>query len=114
MDNRLDEALTFANYRLTLQIQRQNITARTETALVFSYQSAIFKASIDLIGFVDLKTRLGGVLNVEDQSGNVITIKEPAEFLKILVEKYDFALNMKQEEQQKLKSARTTAKVVGL
>jgi hypothetical protein len=114
MDTRLTDALAFANYRLTLQVQRQNIIARTEAALVFSFQGAIFKSSTNLIAFVDTKVKLGGKLYVEDQSGNVVTITDTSHFLSLLIEHYDAAMALRQEEQQKLKSSRTTAKIVGL
>lgn len=114
MDKRLSDALAFANYRLTLQIQRQNIDARVQAALLLSYQGAIFKATPELISFVDSKVRFNNELLAEDQSSNVITINDPAEFLEKLVQTYDSAMKLKQEEQARLKSARTTAKIVGL
>ena len=114
MDNRLSDALAFANYRLTLQIQRQNIAARVEVALTFSYQNAIFKASISTISFVDVKVRANTDLYIEDQSANVIKIEDPGAFLAALINVYDSAMQLKLEEQQKLKFARTTAKIVGL
>lgn len=114
MDTRLNDALAFANYRLTLQIQRQNIDARVQSALLVSYQGAIFKTTLDLIGLVDVKNRLGGELLVEDHSGNVITIANPTEFLEKLIQTYDSAMKLKQDEQARLKSARSTAKIVGL
>lgn len=114
MDSKITDALAFANYRLTLQVQRQNIEARVQTALLLSYQSAIFKTTQELISFVDTKLRLGGNLFVQDQTNNVISILNPAEFLSCLITTYDSAMEMKQNEQHKLKSARSTAKIVGL
>jgi hypothetical protein len=114
MDKRVSDALAFANYRLTLQIQRQNIDARIAAALLVSYQGAIFKATHELIAFVESKLRIGGELLVEDQSGNVILIELADAFLSTLVVAYDSAMKFKQQELQRLKSARTTAKIVGL
>ena len=115
MDNRLNDALAFANYRLTLQVQRQNIEARVASALLFSYQNAIFKATTSLITFADYKTRNTDTpMLIDDNSGNTITIDDPAEFLKLASTTYDAAMILKQQEQQKLKSARSTGKVVGL
>lgn len=115
MDNRLNDALAFANYRLTLQVQRQNIEARVSTALLFSVQTAIFKATPTLIAFADYKVRHPeSPMYLDDNSGNTIKIEDPVEFLKVASETYDAAMTLKQQEQQKLKSARTTAKIVGL
>ena len=114
MDKKLEDALAFANYRLTLQIQRQNIEARVAAGLLVSYQNAIFKATPDLIAFAESKSRLGGSLLAEDQSGNVINIEDVGAFLTALSTAYDSAMELKRVEQQKLKSARSTAKIVGL
>lgn len=114
MDKRVSEALAFANYKLTLQVQRQNIDARVATAMLVSCQGAIFKTTPDLISFTELHSRLGLELFVEDHSGNVIKIETPSEFLTILTTAYASAMQFKQSEQQKLKAARSTAKIVGL
>ena len=113
-DSRLNDALAFANYRLTLQIQRQNIEARVTSALLLSYQGAIFKTTPELIAFVGLRTIRNEVLLVEDNSNNVITIANNNEFLDALISTYDSAMKLKLDEQLRLKTARTTAKIVGL
>ena len=113
-DKKLNEALAFANYRLTLQVQRQNIEARVESAQLVSYNGAIFKASQPLINFVALRVTRNEQILVEDNSNNVITIEDVNEFLRILLTAYDSAMQLKQEEQKRLKSARSTAKIVGL
>lgn len=114
MDTRLNDALAFANYRLTLQVQRQNIEARVNAALIVSYQNAIFKSSQNLISFVGFRSTRPERLLLEDNSGNVIHIENSNEFLNVLIQAYDSAMELKQQELQKLKSARSTAKIVGL
>lgn len=114
MDKKLEDALVFANYRLTLQVQRQNINAQIEAALLVSHQGAIFKSTQELIAFVSVKTTRNEKVFVEDHSGNVITIDDANEFLNVLIQAYDSAMETKQVEQKKLKSARSTAKIVGL
>lgn len=113
-DKKLNEALAFANYRLTLQVQRQNIEARVEAALLVSYNGALFKATQQLINFVALKVTRNEQVLVEDNSSNVITIEDGNNFLKLLLDSYDSAMQLKQDEQKRLKSARSTAKIVGL
>lgn len=115
MDTRLNDALAFANYRLTLQVQRQNIEARINAALLFSFQSAIFKATPELLTYVDFAMRSDNeTVFVEDQSSNVIEIIDIAGFLVIAFDTYQSALQLKQQEQHRLKLARSTAKIVGL
>ena len=113
-DKKLNEALAFANYRLTLQVQRQNIEARVEAALLVSYNGALFKATQELINFVALRVMRNEPVLVEDNSTNVITILDSNEFLNLLLAAYDSAMQLKQDEQKRLKSARSTAKIVGL
>jgi hypothetical protein len=113
-DKKLNEALAFANYRLTLQVQRQNIEARVEAALLVSYNGALFKATQQLINFVALRISRSERVLVEDNSSNVITIEDANNFLKLLLDSYDSAMQLKQDEQKRLKSARSTAKIVGL
>lgn len=113
-DKKLNEALAFANYRLTLQVQRQNIEARVEAALLVSYNGALFKSTQQLINFVALRLMRQEPILVEDNSTNVITIGDGEEFLKLLLSAYDSAMQLKQDEQKRLKSARSTAKIVGL
>lgn len=116
MDQRLTQALEFANYRLTLQAQRQNILARVEAALLVSYQNTIFKSTPELISFVGVHSVASKdrPLYVDDQNGNTHKIENKSEFLQSLLEAYDNAYALKHQEQQKLKSARNTAKIVGL
>ncbi len=115
MDQRLNDALAFANYRLTLQIQRQNIIARVEAALLVSYQNSIFRASPELIGFVESHSRISKEpLIVNDQSDNATIILDPMDFAEHLVKAYDSAMSLKHQEQQRLKTARNPAKLVGL
>ena len=113
-DKKLNEALAFANYRLTLQVQRQNIEARVEASLLVSYNGALFKATQQLINFVGLRTIRGEQILVEDNSNNVIAIEDGNAFLKVLLDAYDSSMQLKKEEQKRLKSARSTAKIVGL
>ena len=113
-DKKLNEALAFANYRLTLQVQRQNIEARVEAALLVSYNGALFKATQELINFVALRVMRNESVLVEDNSTNVITILDSTGFLNLLLAAYDSAMQLKQDEQKRLKSARSTAKIVGL
>lgn len=112
MDQRLNDALAFANYRLTLQVHRQNIEARVNDALLASYQGAIFKSTQELISFVGLYTAREGQLYVDDQQGNTHLIENKQEFLDLLIKTYDSAYAIKHQEQKKLKSARNTAKIV--
>lgn len=115
MDDRLKEALAFANYRLTLQTQRKNIDARVESMLLLNYNNYVFKVTQELIGYVSAQVSLTPkkVLYIADSIGNTSSIDKSKEFLKKLLETYDKAMQLKWDEQQKLKKARATKTVVG-
>jgi hypothetical protein len=115
MDDRLKKALDFANYRLTLQTQRKNIDARVESMLLLNYNNYVFKVTQDLIGYVSAQVSLNPkkVLYIADSIGNTSSIDKSKEFLKKLLETYDKAMQLKWDEQQKLKKARATKTVVG-
>lgn len=114
MDQKISDALAFANYRLTLQTHRQNIQARTEAALLVNYQNAIFRASSELIALVGVLISRSTAVYVDDTNGTTHLIEDPAAFLDAVVTAYTNAHALKHQEQLKLKTARTTAKIVGV
>ena len=115
MDDRLQKALAFANYRLTLQTQRKNIDARVESMLLLNYNNHIFKVTQELIGYVSAQVTVNPkqVLYIEDSIGNTSAVEKSKDFLKSLLQTYNKALELKYKEQQKLKKARPTKTVVG-
>ena len=116
MDNRLNDALAFANYRLSLQIQRRNIEQRVLAALVVNYDGFVFNVSQELINFVSahLQFNRDNQLIVDDQKENAIIINEPDKFISVLFNAYNQAMQLKRAEQEKLKLARNPGKLVGL
>ena len=53
MEN-LEQALSFANYQLTLTQQRRLLTQKFQEATVFAYNGGLFKLSLEFIGAVKL------------------------------------------------------------
>jgi hypothetical protein len=114
MEQRINDALAFANYRLTLQVQRKNIQARVKSALVISYQNSIFTVSKELISLVSVLSQSNFDVIVDDDSDNAVKIENPAGFLEILCATYRSAMQIKKEAQDKIKTARNPGKLVGL
>ena len=52
MDDRLERALDFSNFRLTLHNQKQSAKQRAENMLQVQYSNSLFKADQTLINFV--------------------------------------------------------------
>ena len=52
MDDRLEKALEFSNYRMTIENQKKNLKIRMETQQTFMYKKGTWRADQLLISFV--------------------------------------------------------------
>lgn len=52
MDERLEKALAFSNYRLTIENRRKALKRRFESMIVVHHEGGMFKADAETIGFV--------------------------------------------------------------
>lgn len=115
MDEKLEKALEFSNYRLTLNNQKQNLKTRMQTMMTIGYNSTLFTARIELINFVkqliDLKVDQYIIL---DDNENPVLITDLTDFHSKLLSQYTEALNEFYVESEKLKKLRTTKQLVGL
>jgi len=113
MDERLERALEFSNYRITIENQRANLKRRYETMMVVHYANASFRADSDTIAFVgaliQAKTKSAVIL---DQKGNPTEIEDLKEFQKELIEAYHKATNEYLSEHRKLARARNIKKAM--
>ena len=48
MDDRLEKALEFSNYRMTIENQKKNLKIRMETQQTFMYQKGTWRADQEL------------------------------------------------------------------
>lgn len=94
MDERLEKALDFANYRQTLANQKRNIRSRMQMLQMVHYNNGSFLADAITIGFVN------GLLSANKKSAILLDTKETpikidnlSEFSNLLVEKYTEATN---------------------
>ena len=55
MDERLEKALEFSNYRMTIENQKKNLKTRVDTLQTFMYAKGTWKADQPLISFVQSK-----------------------------------------------------------
>jgi hypothetical protein len=108
MDDKLQKALVFSYYRVSLFNQKENIKLKMETMLVFAINGGIFKVSSDLITFVKSIIDLGyETVVLIDSNGNPIEITDLPTFLKDITSKYFEATNFYHAEYSKLKKARS-------
>lgn len=115
MDTRLEQALEYANYKISVFQQKENLKLRLDNLLTYAYNGGIFKVSDTLISFVDALVRR----NVEsvvliDHRGNPVTVSDINAFQDAIFSLYFEATNEYQIEFEKLRKARSVKQVTGL
>jgi len=115
MDDRLEKALEYANYKVTVFQQKQNLKLRLDQLLTYAHNGGIFKVSEQLISFVDsiLRREVNEVVLI-DTRGNPVKIDDLASFQDAIFSLYFEATNEYHAEYEKLRKARSVKQVTGL
>lgn len=114
MDERLEKALEFANYRTTLSNQKRNIRSRMQVLQTVHYNGGSFLADDRTISFV------GTLLNnakkesaiIIDTKDNPIEVENLSEFFDTLISSYNEASNEYKVQMDKIKRARNIKKIM--
>lgn len=113
MDERLEKALDFSNYALTINNQKRNIRNRVAQLQIVHHLGGVFIANHETIAFVktliDLKHKSSVII---DSKNNPITVKKLSELLEKLVDAYTSATTEFDIENEKLKKARNIKKIM--
>lgn len=113
MDERLEKALEFSNYALTINNQKRNIRNRVEQLQVVHHLGGVFKANHETIAFIktliDLDKKESVVI---DSKNNPITVRSLTELFDKLTDAYTSATTEFDIENEKLKKARNIKKVM--
>ena len=110
MDNRLKTALEFANYRVSLFNQKENIKLKMDSMLSYGINGGLFKATPDLISFTKMILDSGKTSVVLiDVNGNPIEISDLKLFQSELLSKYFEATNFYYSEYSKLRKSRSVS-----
>jgi hypothetical protein len=113
MDERLEKALEFSNYALTINNQKRNIRNRVEQLQVVHHLGGVFKANHETIAFIktliDLDKKESVVI---DSKNNPITVRSLTELFDKLTNAYTSATTEFDIENEKLKKARNIKKVM--
>lgn len=113
MDERIEKALEFSHYRITLKSKRNNLKRKVESKLIHSDSGGQFKLSQDFICFVDLMVRQGNDdLFLLDRDQTPVRIKHPEQFLKRILRIYHSTLNEYFHEYKKISTQRTVKKLI--
>ena len=116
MDNQLQKALEFSNFRQTLSIQRKLLKEKLEAKLTFGHSGGIFLIDRSLIAFVQLcidQGRTSGIPLV-DNNNNPILIDDLIKFRDEIFDRYFSASFEYMSEYDTIKKSRTVEKLVDL
>jgi len=114
MDDRLQKALDFSNYRQTFSVQRKTLKEKINSQLTFGCNGGLFKIDQTLINFVVTLESAGRTENVVllDSNDNPILIEKLIEFKDEIFDRYFSATNEYYEEYKQLKSSRSVEKLI--
>ncbi len=114
MDERLQKALDFSNYRQTLSIQRKTLKEKINAKLTYGCNGGIFKIDRSLITFVQMLIDQGRTENVPliDVNENPILVIDLNEFRDEILDRYFTATFEYHEEYKKIKSSRSVEKLL--
>lgn len=114
MDERLQKALEFSNYNLTITNQKRNIKNRVYQLQIVHHSGGVFLANPETISFVKTLVDMDHAEAVIiDNKENPIRIKDTKELLQKLVDAYISSTQEYDVEYEKIKKARNIKSVMG-
>ena len=115
MDERLEKALEFANYRQSLNTQLYKIKVKTDGLLILAKNGGTFHVNQDLICFLDYLNRAGmEKATIFDRNDLPIEILDVEGFLKEVTIRYFEVSNDFLKEYQIIKKARNVKSIMDL
>jgi len=115
MDERLQKALEFSNYNLTINNQKNNIKNRVNQLKLVHYNGGVFVADQSLITFVKTMIDLDHeIFVVIDSKDNPVEILKPNEFFDEVMSAYITSSNTYLAEWNKIKKLRNVKSIVGI
>lgn len=107
MDERLEKALDFANYRITLGNQQRTLKQRIRVLQTVHYSKGVFFADSQTISFVktliDCDKKQSVII---DSKENPIIIEDLQDFLDTLLSAYNESMNEYKVQSDKIKKSR--------
>jgi hypothetical protein len=116
MEEQLQKALDFSNYRQSLSVLRKTLKEKNEAKLTYGYAGGIFKIDRSLITFVQMlldQDRTSGVPLI-DANNNPILIDDLEKFKDEILDRYFTATLEYYEQYQALKKSRSVEKLLDL
>lgn len=107
MDERLNKALNFSNFMVTLNNQKRLLKEKFEESLLFFYNGSQFTVSKELITFVNLLKEKGIETAVLIDDNNLpVEVLDISDFLDSILNSYFTASNEYLIEYEKIKKNR--------
>jgi len=115
MDERLEKALEFSNYMVTLNNQKRVLREKFRESTVYYHNGAQFTVTKQLVTFVNLLVDKGNTDDIVliDDNELPILVENLEDFLSDIMNTYFTAANTYHQEYQKLIKNRSTMKLVG-
>ena len=116
MDERLEKAIEFSNYVVTLNNQKRLLKEEYEENLLYYYDGGQFTITKELVTFVGLLVNNGNTENVvlTDDNCIPINVKDLSKFYEDIIDAYFSASNSYFTKYDNLKKQRSVEKLVGL
>jgi hypothetical protein len=113
MDERLEKALDFSNYMVTLTNQKRLLKEKYHEELLYFYKGSQFTVSSELMTFVNMLVDKGNdtVVLVDDNDTPAL-IDDLTEFYDNILDVYFGASNSYHTQYEQLKKNRSPAKLV--
>lgn len=113
MDQRLKDALEYSNYRLTLATHKKNIILRAEAIQLVSNSGGMFRATEQLILWIDYLVRAGhDQYVVVDMNEQPILVQQLPKLKDQLSDAHAKSMNLLHSESEKIKRVRNVQKIV--
>lgn len=115
MEERLEKALAFSNYRQTLNSQFQKLKIKTQGLLIFAKNGGSFTISPELICFLDYIERSGATKTILLDDNNLpVAIEDVPEFLKEILRRYNSVTSDYYLEYQEIRKARNVKSILNI
>lgn len=114
MDERLEKALDFSNYMITLNNQKRVLKERFREQTMFYFNGGQFTVTKELMTFVNMLVDQGNDEDIVlvDDNETPILVKDLSEFQSEILDTYFTAANTYHAEYEKLKKNRSVEKLI--
>ena len=114
MDERLQKALDFSNYMITLNNQKRILKEKYKETIIYYHAGGQFTVTKDLVTFVNMLVERDNVEDIVlvDDNDTPIMIKDLEDFLSNIINVYFSSVNEYHAEYEKLKRNRSVEKLV--